>query len=222
MKWECQENELGFLLSSHKDSFSLTRWGQNPPRPVYHQKLLGRQELDVPYITTPCWSKSRKELAADVPGQLATDAEAKAHRMQTLFLYIREDKRPDPGSLVQGTCAWDAAGAYYGLSYDSRRRGRQWSIVTALVAWERAGVCIGALGVALGRLCGDLAPGCQEKSCSLLPEWKQWINCLLTNTAVLCPWQIMSLSLCAMAQQLLVHSPLLSVKLGARKESGTA
>lgn len=54
----------------------------------YDQNRSGRPELAVPSITTPCWSKNRKELAADVPGQLATDAEAKAHRMQTLFSCI--------------------------------------------------------------------------------------------------------------------------------------
>lgn len=74
--------------------------------------------MAVPYITTPCWSKNRKELAADVPGQLATDAEAKAHRMQTLLPCIWEDKRPDSGPLVQGSrAAYDVAGVNYALSY---------------------------------------------------------------------------------------------------------
>lgn len=76
-------------------------WGQDPLMlVVYHQNRSGRPELAVPSITTPCWSKNRRELAADVPGQLATDAEAEAHRKQTLFSCVWEDKRPDSGPLV--------------------------------------------------------------------------------------------------------------------------
>lgn len=102
-KWDgsFRRRNPGSCLPVTKMISSLARWGQNSPRPaVYHQKCSGRLALAVPYITTPCWSKNRKELAADVPGQLATDAEAKAHRMQTLFPCIWEDKRPDSGPLV--------------------------------------------------------------------------------------------------------------------------
>lgn len=77
-----------------------TWWGQDPPKTVVcHPKLSGKLVLAVPYITTPCWSKNREELAADVPEQLATDAEAKAHRVQTLFPGIWKDKRPHSGPL---------------------------------------------------------------------------------------------------------------------------
>lgn len=91
----------------------------------------------------------------------------------------------------------------------------------ALVAWGRAGVCIGALGVALGRHWGDLAQRARRNP-ALRHCWKQGIKCLLTNTAALCPWQIVSLSLCVVVQQLLVHSLLLSGRLGARKDGVTA
>lgn len=98
--WSGKRRNMSSCVWLMKAVSPFTWWGQDPRKTaVYHPKLSGRLVLAVPYITTPCWSKNREELAADVPGQLATAAEAKAHRVQTLFPGIWKDKRPYSGPL---------------------------------------------------------------------------------------------------------------------------